>query len=645
MLQAKEACRAVNKALLSSCVLDRYGNEGEGRPKGNVKFPLDTVKCFEADSARTRKSMEIQHHLWHNFSRMGAIEIADLFMGHNVVFICGIPGSGKTTLCHSILRDWLDGKLWQDHYDFAFYVHTILLVGMHSEKWNEEVVLKALYTEVFELLTVEELELFKCLIIIDSVDECDMLTRCAHEAPSPLGNVITQLIIRRENCDKIIVGRPHACGDVRQKLLHDVPFQDLQVIGFSTEQLKSYVDKFFQRAVTNGAERWRHIRENGTLFAMMHLPVFAGIMCDIFARESAIVIETLTEIYVCAYAVFVARHVRGRSPENLSCGSFQSLFEDDGLLDGLAKVSRMAFENQTSGKVFFKSHECCLTDSELPLIFSFMIQRHALLFFSHSTLIDFFLAVHLFINRVKLDDKLIRNDQWRGVLPLYFGLLGGAVENSDSPRIICDFVRPLIRKFRIDSVVKHALVGEVGGLVYDIGDYQGAYLNLVFEFKNARLLKDRDLFWKNDGWLVIFHHQEFDGLFFFLTNFISWEERRIRWLIIQPFDDEISLHELQKLRSCLSTSGGKMDELGLCNFSVNGDKMKLLAACCCFVREVSLHIIQATGGASWSLFAQHIREAKHKNSLRIEKLWMNGCEVDQAVQDEIKELVQKVIIH
>lgn len=211
------------------------------------------------------------------------------------------------------------------------------------------------------------------------------------------------------------------------------------------------------------------------------------------------------------------------------------------------------------------------------MVSSFIVHREEYLCFSHLTWMDFFSAVYLLINRVKLDEDLIRNRRLQGVLPMYFGLLGGTVENSDSPKIICEFVQPMMKRFPINSIGKHPLCGAIGALCCSIYTY--LYLNLVYEFRNSSLLKDSDFLWDNMKSLYVNELHELDRALFFLINVISCEGRHIKSLYLGIFY-ETSLTEIRKLQNCFSILGdGKVGALSLNFIKASEEIMDVIASC------------------------------------------------------------------
>lgn len=196
MHQAKKECLLANDEILNSRELDLFGDAMVGKRKADMMVGLVTVTHSEADSARLRTYNERQHMLRRDLLCAKAVETQSIFADEKTVLIRGVPGCGKTTFCHFILREWKGGQLWRDEYDFVFYINAPSLLTLQGDgPFEVAQILIACYPAVFRKISFEELNEIPYLIIMDSIDECDIELICSVIKSSSSEEAIKQLII------------------------------------------------------------------------------------------------------------------------------------------------------------------------------------------------------------------------------------------------------------------------------------------------------------------------------------------------------------------------------------------------------------------------------------------------------------------
>ncbi|CAF1195211.1 unnamed protein product [Rotaria sordida] len=208
-------------------------------------------------------------------------------------------GCGKTTACQYITYAWADGKLWEDQFDWLFYIK---MRNLNSEfnpsQSNNYSLIDIIERECFQTdklspLEKQELEhLFEnssnILWILDGYDE--------QVVPSYL------LTIKGELLDKpclLLTSRPYATDGLR----YDT---QIQIENFTDEDISKYIKMYFSYTIpTIGSECWSFIRYSirncHHLRELARIPACLEIMCvlaerDIYPEPNAIAFLHLEQL-------------------------------------------------------------------------------------------------------------------------------------------------------------------------------------------------------------------------------------------------------------------------------------------------------------------------------------------------------------
>ena len=193
----------------------------------------------------------------------------------------GRAGIGKTTLCRRLAYQWATGELWADRYDWVFLLTLKELVTRYAPTARYSLA-DILYPEVFSVLalTPEQARQFcqtllrdpsksKVLFILDGYDEVVALN---HPAVNCL---LTQAP------HYVVTSRPS--GHILQDKGIDLT---LETLGFTDDNIRTYISRFFQRATVagDGADLTAWLKHNPGLNGLVHIPINLELVCQLWSQ-------------------------------------------------------------------------------------------------------------------------------------------------------------------------------------------------------------------------------------------------------------------------------------------------------------------------------------------------------------------------
>ena len=384
---------------------------------------------------------------------------------HKNILIVGRPGIGKTLFCSKLLRDWASDKVFNDAeqnlelgYDVAF-----LLKFRRLSKLTELINLRELLCVHSEYPTNVSDEVWdyilqnpnKLLLMFDGTDEFPSHSEIATEDYSDYGNTAEErmpvLALYKKIADGnllsgatlITTTRPTAVSSLAEFNYDRV----VEILGFSSEQVEDYVEKFTKDdrdAVGPKETIWRHISTNLNLFSLSYIPMNCFIICSclfyVFRTCGSSILPTkLTEIYSIAIKIFFFRHGSEKYRYSLT-NSDQFVFKQfrelpSQVQDVFERLGEIAFKGIKQRKLIFESSEVegledCGLLHRLPdrTGSSPLKRREAQYCFAHLTVQEFLAAKHLI--DTKDDEQLrsfvevhIKDGEWQVVIQFIAGLL------------------------------------------------------------------------------------------------------------------------------------------------------------------------------------------------------------------------------
>ena len=384
---------------------------------------------------------------------------------HKNILIVGRPGIGKTLFCTKFLRLWASDHLFEEAQNPELRFDVAFLVKFRRLNFTAELNLRELldYSEFSTNMTDEVWHYIlenpsKVLFIFDGIDEYsarkkieedDSIYRDTVEEKMPLHALYTKITSGKllDGATVLTTTRPTAVSCVR-----DLKFSRVvEILGFSSGQVKNYVEKYTGDDKDAGATIWQHISNNLNLFSLCYIPVNCFIICscllyilktqltsysaDAFARLPT----KLTHIYSSAVKLVFFRHSNRYRNKTVGQDEITTPFEElpEDVKGDFKKLGTIAFKGIKEGRLTFESDEVAnLEDCGLlhrlpdlkPEADRPFKKPKAQYCFQHLTIQEFFAAKHVTDNMEEVElrefvSSHITDGAWQVVLQFVAGLL------------------------------------------------------------------------------------------------------------------------------------------------------------------------------------------------------------------------------
>ena len=382
---------------------------------------------------------------------------------HKNVLVVGRPGIGKTSLSKKLLRLWASGEGFKgdEHYKADFNV-AFLVKFRRFNNDNAKLSLRDLLARAETVQSLDDAvwdftkeEPSKILIIFDGLDEYsrkedikaqeDYLTykNCVEEK-MPVSVLYNKLAERKPlpGASILTTTRPTAVNCV----LH-VRFQrTVEIRGFTSDDVKEYVENFTRGNPKAMEKMWEHIKSNINLFSFCYIPMNCFLIChcllQIIHSESSQALPTkMTDIYKMTVKMVLFNHNReALSPKELERLKSTHLYEPlEKFPEQLQKIfnslGEIAFKGIEEGRLLFESSEVsgledCGLLHKLPDLKPKALADppKSQFCFIHLTVQEFFAAKHLVDTETKVKIERfvcnhINDGTWQVVLQFVAGLL------------------------------------------------------------------------------------------------------------------------------------------------------------------------------------------------------------------------------
>ena len=381
------------------------------------------------------------------------------------VLVVGRPGIGKTSLSTKLLRHWASREAFNadEHYKADFNV--VFLVKFR--RFNNDNAKLSLRDLLARAETVQSLddpvwdfikeEPTKVLLIFDGLDEYSRKEDIkAHENDLTYKNCVEEkmpvsVLYNKMAEGKLLRGasiitttRPTAVKCV----LH-VRFQrTVEIRGFTSDDVKEYVENFTRGKPEAMEKMWEHIKSNINLFSFCYIPMNCFLIChcllQIILSESSQAAELptkMTDIYKMTVKMFLFNHNReGFSLKELERLKSTHMYEPfdkfpEELKKMLNSLGEIAFKGIEERRLLFEPSEVsgledCGLLHKLPDLKPKALgdPPKSQFCFTHLTVQEFFAAKHLVDTKTKekierFVRKNISHGTWQVVLQFVAGLL------------------------------------------------------------------------------------------------------------------------------------------------------------------------------------------------------------------------------
>ena len=342
-----------------------------------------------------------------------------------IILVLGRPGSGKTTLVHKVIKDWVQGLVLKG----AELVYLISLRSLTSEHNKLPNILSPFHFQENTLQEVsdhiEKVDGKGVCFILDGFDkypsknyEKSLISALINESYLPEAMVV-------------VTSRPAAASD---RLPNKSSFKQIEVFGFSRKDVFEYIDcfPFSKSSITT-----EPFPENLKTFLMSHpgvldlcyLPVNVAIVCFLYDFNPGLLPETQTEMYKHFTKSIIIRQLK-QYKKSFKIKSLEDLGEEKS--EHFKNLCKLAFE-MTARSCQVMSHGEFTADSQLSLglvttdISPQLSGEYQNSYsFLHLTLQEFLAAYHISTASLEKQKELIKQYcdtvHMRNVWKFYFGL-------------------------------------------------------------------------------------------------------------------------------------------------------------------------------------------------------------------------------
>ncbi|KAK3727919.1 hypothetical protein QZH41_016369, partial [Actinostola sp. cb2023] len=252
------------------------------------------------------------------------------------ILVIGKPGIGKSIFCEKITRDWACDRLFQGEetssdqspkFNFVYLLTFRQLNSLENEPFSLQDILNrsTLLDEqssvddfLFEYLLHHPEEL---LFVIDGYDECSRREEIVGDYEEKYPNDPKAKIPVTAMCSKLLKGKimrgsvlmiTSRPGEADE--LGNISFDAyVEIMGFSPQQVKEYIEKYFKIDEEMKNVVVDHIMANETLVSFGHIPILCRLMCwymdwHVRFKSASDLPVTITDLFTDVIQIFLQKH-------------------------------------------------------------------------------------------------------------------------------------------------------------------------------------------------------------------------------------------------------------------------------------------------------------------------------------------------
>ena len=594
------------------------------------------------------------------------------------VLIVGRPGIGKTLCCIKLLRDWASDEVLEATLGANLHFNTAFFVKFRRFNSADDLSLKELLirSEYFPTHDMDDKvwnHLQKnpegVLMFFDGFDEFEHnenITAASTyprsiEDRKPLQILYQWLVTGKLLKDASIVTttRPTALSGIAH-LKFDKSFE---ILGFSTEQIKEYIDKFAGDDKQAGETLWRHISSNMNLLSLCYVPVNSFIMCSSLSEimrfegsDSVTLPSKLTTIYKIAVKVFYFKHTKEFSDQHFTRKNFVSDNLPSAVEEKFEKLGRVAFEGIKEGKLILGGNEVQgMEDSalfhRLPDRQIAALKDEVQFCFIHLTIQEFFAARHLASDLSETElrnfvSENIKNGKWQLVFQFLAGLMEDKVhlpseiitallpmkteeresaryneqwtENEEQRKVTCwptederELAVTLIKCLNENSRMKSEAQRKLQQMNFNCVNFIRCHLTAVdcsslVNVINVQQISHLDLSYNNIGPLGCFE----------ICKLLKCRESQLSWLNLTK--NQLTDEAAKYLAKAINNKNCQLHMLNLTENNISDIGAQHLAEA--INNNCQLHTLDLTANNISHIGAQHLAEAINNNNCQLHTL-------------------------
>ena len=286
------------------------------------------------------------------------------------ILVTGKAGIGKTLFCQKLFRDWANNKLFlsqtnaqMPNFKFAYLLTFRQLNLLKGETFTLKEILNRssilddqsnINDLLFEYIVNHPEEV---LIILDGFDEFSQQAYMSGDAHERYPNSCRERMPVAALCAKLMRGKILGKAAVMitsrpddSDKISGMHFdRKVEITGFSQQEVREYIEKYFQENEIMKNTVLEHITKNENLISFAHIPVLCALMCSYmeYVLQALNSTEDLpisaSDLYFEVFNIFREKHSKNEVPH------FDEAFLDE--------LSRFAAELLTEKKFLFGEEE------------------------------------------------------------------------------------------------------------------------------------------------------------------------------------------------------------------------------------------------------------------------------------------------
>ena len=307
-----------------------------------------------------------------------------------VILVEGAPGVGKSTFAWEFCRRWERGEIAQQ-YDL------VLLLRLRDDSISKARCLRDLIYHPSENVRDAVVSLLesslgeKVLFILEGYDEL---------LDNVIGKHLLLNLIRGSLLPLamfMITSRPWATSEILKKFKHRV-FQHIEVLGFTTSQVSSYIKETLSAEEAEDLES--KLMKYTQIKMIMYIPLNCAIVVTVYKESKAAMPTTLTSLYSTFACTILQRYLRSRG---IDCEPFEKFDElPSDVNSNFLALCQLAYDS-----IAQPGDQVKLIFTDIPKdfdglgfmdsVFEFFVTRKTVAShnFLHLTLQEFLAAVHI----------------------------------------------------------------------------------------------------------------------------------------------------------------------------------------------------------------------------------------------------------
>ena len=401
------------------------------------------------------------------------------------ILVEGSPGIGKTMFSWELCRQWAEGKMLQDR-------DIVLMLQLRSKRVQEAKSLSDLFYHDNDSIKQKVLEHLTMVdgrgvfLVLEGYDE---LTEDQRTEGSILNCLLTGDCLPKASI--MVTSRPLASGSLYPEFTESVD-QHVEIVGFTDEDVKSYVQKACQKLPEVLPDLMSYIALNPFVSSVMYIPLQCATLTALYIEKwrenkgKAYAPTTLTQLYTDLLLSSLIRYISDHQEYSKCKTKIRQLSDlPSEVQEQVWKLSQLAAEGLENRQFIFESIPCdhmgLMQSAEEELVIGSSVSYC----FLHLTLQEYLAALHW--SRMGSED-MVRLVSETSLFPLETLVRDGITETSYHWSALY-FLSGLTK---LTSVPLHDLLStslKAGDNDIDDGDTNNLLkMNLLVDFSMSNLM-------------------------------------------------------------------------------------------------------------------------------------------------------------